>query len=207
MKTGVILAGGRSSRMGVDKCTILFQGKPLIYWPYVLLKDIVDEIIVSVSTGKDTEPLRRFLGDDIQYAEDEKPYLGPLSGIYSSFKMAQGEYIATIPCDSPLVHTDLYGQLFEKAKDFDAAVPMVRGFYETLYGVYKRDAMLKAIEKVFKDGELGPKATYEHLDVVALSEEEIMKFDPDLHSFFNINSFSDIACASGIFRSSRKNRK
>ncbi len=207
MKSGVILAGGRSTRMGVDKCTLLFQGKPLIYWPYILLDGMVDEIIISVAKGKDTEPLLRFLGDDVQFVEDEKPDMGPLSGIYSSFKKAKGEFVGVIPCDSPLVHEDLFKNLFEVAEGHDAAVPNVNDFYEPLHAVYKRTAMINAIEKVFAEGELRPKATYEFLDIVPLKEVEIKKFDRDLNSFFNINSFSDIAPASGLFRSSRKNRK
>jgi molybdopterin-guanine dinucleotide biosynthesis protein A len=207
MRSGVILAGGRSTRMGIDKCTLLFQGKPLIYWPYILIKEIVDVIIISVAKGKDTGPLMRLLGDDVKFVEDEKPNMGPLSGIHSSFKEAKGEFVAVIPCDSPLVHEDLYTRLFEVAKGHDGAVPKVRSFYEPLHAVYKRSAMINAIEKVFAGGELRPKATYEFMEVVPLDEDEIKKFDPELHSFFNINSFSDIASASGIFISSRKNRK
>ena len=191
--------------MGVDKCTLLFHGAPLIYWSYVLLKDLVDDIIISVAKGRDIESIRRFLGNDVRFAEDEKPNMGPLMGIYSSFKMAKGDYVAIVPCDSPLIVIDLYKRLFEIAKGYDAAVPMVSGFYEPLHGVYKRDAMVGAIRKVLQEGDLRPKATYVYLEVMTLSEDVIKKFDPDLYSFFNINSQSDIAFASGIFKSSRKN--
>jgi molybdopterin-guanine dinucleotide biosynthesis protein A len=207
MRSGVILAGGKSSRMGIDKCTILFCGKPLIFWSYSNIKELVDEIILSVSKDKDTEPLIRLLGEDILFAEDEKPNIGPLSGLYSSIKKAKGDYIAVIPCDSPLVKIELYNRLFEIAKGSEGAVPKVGGYYEPLHGVYKRDAMLKAIEKVFEEGRKRPKDTYEYLDIIELTEEEIKTFDPDLHSFFNINSFADLASASGIFIRTRKNSK
>jgi molybdopterin-guanine dinucleotide biosynthesis protein A len=207
MKSGVILAGGKSSRMGVDKCTILFCGKPLIFWSYTKIKELVDEVILSVSQDRDTEPLIRLLGEDIQFAQDEKQDLGPISGIYSSFKMAKGDYIAVIPCDSPLVNEKIYYRLFEMAKGFDGAVPKVKGYFEPLHGVYKRDTMLGAIERVYDEGKIRPKDTYEYLDIIELSEEEIKKFDPDLDSFFNINSFADLASAAGIFISTRKNSK
>jgi molybdopterin-guanine dinucleotide biosynthesis protein A len=205
MKSGVILAGGRSTRMGMDKCILTFQKKPMIYWPYVLLNGIVDEVIISIAEGKDTETIREFIGDDAIFVEDEKPNQGPLSGMYSSFKVAGGDYVAVIPCDSPLVHEDLYRRLFQIVEGGDAAVPKVANFYEPLHAVYKRDAMLNAIQRVFKEGELRPKATYEYLKVIPFKENEIRKFDPDLRSFFNINTSSDVALASDMFGSSRKN--
>lgn len=207
MNSGVILAGGKSSRMGVDKCGVLFCGKPLIFWSYTKIKDIVDEIIISIAEDKDTEPLARLLGEDIQFALDEKPNLGPLSGIYSSFKKAKGEYIAVIPCDSPLVKSKLYTKLFELALGYDGAVPIIGGYFEPLHGIYKRDTMLGAIEKVFDKGMARPKDTYEYLEIKGLHEKEIKTFDPELNSFFNINSFADLACASGIFIRTGKNSK
>jgi molybdopterin-guanine dinucleotide biosynthesis protein A len=193
--------------MGVDKCTILFCGKPLIFWSYTKIKDLVDQVIISVAKDKQTEPLVRLLGDDIQFAADERHNLGPLSGIYSSFKKAKGDYISVIPCDSPLVNIELYKRLFVLAQGYDGAVPKVGGYFEPLHSVYKRNTMLEAIEKVFEKGDARPKDTYEYLDILELSEEEIKTFDPDLISFSNINSFADLASASGIFIRTGKNSK
>ena len=95
MKSGVILAGGKSTRMGIDKCTVLFCGKPLIYWPYAVLKDVTDEVILSLSMYGEKLPFKMLFGEgEIGVVRDEKPNLGPLSGMLSSFKKAKGEYVA-----------------------------------------------------------------------------------------------------------------
>ncbi len=185
--------------MGIDKCTVLFHGKPLIYWPYKALRDITDEVILSVSKDKDASSLKTFFGDGVKIVTDEQPDLGPISGLYSSFKKAKGEYIAVIACDSPLVKTELFIKLFEISGGADGAVPFVRGFFEPFHGVYKRIAMLNALEKVIEGGKTRPKDTYEYLDIVKLHEDEILVFDPELVSFLNINSFSDLARVFGIF--------
>ncbi len=119
MKSGVILAGGKSTRMGIDKCTVLFCGKPLIFWSYKALRDVADEVIISVSKGRESSPLETFFGGNVKIVRDEKPDLGPLSGMLSSFKKAKGEYVILTPCDSPLIKSELYLKLFEMVNESD----------------------------------------------------------------------------------------
>ncbi len=206
MKSGVILAGGKSTRMGIDKCTVLFCGKPLIYWPYAVLKDVADEVILSVSIYGEKLPYKIFFGGEIEVVRDEKPNLGPLSGMLSSFKEAKGEYVALAPCDSPLIKTELYMKLFEMAKGSDGAVPVVNGYWEPLHGVYKRETMIKAIEKVLSEGKSRPIDTYEYLNIRKLTQDKIKDFDSKLLSFININSFQDLAKASGMLIMSRNTK-
>jgi molybdopterin-guanine dinucleotide biosynthesis protein A len=203
MKSAVILAGGKSSRMGIDKCTVLFHGKPLIYWPINILKEITDEIIISVSIDKDVTPLKNYFQDDVNIINDNRSNSGPIEGILTTFKEAKGEYIALAPCDSPLILAELYRRLFDLADGFDGAVPMVGGFWEPLHGVYKKEPMISACEKVIEIGKNRPFDAYEYLDIKQLNQEEIMEFDPQLASFVNINFLSDIQKASAILKNKR----
>jgi molybdopterin-guanine dinucleotide biosynthesis protein A len=203
MNSAVILAGGKSTRMGIDKCTVLFHGKPLIYWPVNILKEITDEVIISVSVNKDITVLKNFFKDEVSIINDERSDTGPIEGILSTFKTAKGEYIALAPCDSPLISIELYKRLFDMAEGYDGAVPMVNDFWEPLHGVYKRKSMISAIEKIIEQGKNRPIDTYEHLDIKQLNQDEIMQFDPNLASFININFFSDLQKASGIFINKR----
>lgn len=203
MKSAVILAGGKSTRMGINKCTVLFHGKPLIYWPITLLKEVVDEIIISVSMNNDASALKNYFKDEVCIINDEQSDFGPLMGILSSFKKAKGEYVALSPCDSPLIPIELYKMLFDLADGNDGAVPMVNGFWEPLHSVYKKEPMISAIEKVVKMGKNRPIDTYEYLNIKQLTQDEIMQFDPNLTSFVNINFLSDLQKASGILKNKR----
>ena len=200
MRSGVILAGGKSRRMGIDKCTVLFLGKPLIYRPYKVLYEVADEVILSVSISREKLPYIEFFGEEIEMVRDETRDLGPISGMLSSFKRAKGEYVALAPCDSPFLKTELYLKLFEMAEGSDGAVPMVNGYWEPLHGVYKRETMIKAIERVLSEGKSRPIETYRYLDIKALTQDKIEDFDPQLKSFVNINSEKDLAEASSIFK-------
>jgi molybdopterin-guanine dinucleotide biosynthesis protein A len=200
MKSAVILAGGKSTRMGINKCTVLFHGKPLIYWPVTLLKDVVDEVIISVAMNNEASVLEDYFKDKVNIVNDERSDFGPLMGILSSFKRAKGEYIALAPCDSPLIPAKLYERLFDLATGYDGAVPFVNGFWEPLHGVYKRETMISAIEKVIQIGKARPIDTYEFLNIRKLSQDEIMAFDPELASFVNINFLGDLQKASGMLK-------
>jgi molybdopterin-guanine dinucleotide biosynthesis protein A len=200
MKSAVILAGGKSSRMGVDKCTVLYHGKPLIHWPYNVLVDITDEVIISVSMKKKTSSLLKFFEGNVKIARDKKPDLGPISGLLSSFEKAKSDYIAVSPCDSPLIKRELYLRLFDLAMEADGAVPYVNGFWEPLHGVYKRSVMITAINKILSEGKNRPIDTYEYMNIKKLTEDDIMDFDPNMFSFVNVNSFQDLLWASGILK-------
>lgn len=190
--------------MGIDKCTVLFHGKPLIYWSYIAMRDIADELIISVSMDSSPPPFNNVLGEDIKIVKDEKSDLGPISGLLASFKKAEGEYVAVAPCDTPFVKTELYQRLFELAKKSDGAVPEVKGYWEPLHGVYRRKALIKAIKSAFAEGKTRPKDTYRYLKLTKLEETKIKSFDPELRSFVNINSLQDLAKASDEFKNISK---
>jgi molybdopterin-guanine dinucleotide biosynthesis protein A len=200
MKSAVILAGGRSTRMGLDKSSVDFRGNPLIYWVYAVFRDVADELIISVSGETDTIPIQRILEGEFKIVRDEKPDLGPISGLQASFTRARGEYVAVAPCDSPFIKRELYLRLFELAIGADGAVPEVNGYWEPIHAVYRRDAMIDAIKKALAEGKTRTKDTYGYLKLTKLEETTIKSFDPELHSFVNINSLADLAKASDEFK-------
>ena len=184
--------------MGMDKCTVLFCGKPLIYWPYHSLIDIVDEMVLSISSDRDVTPFQNLFDKEYVLARDEEPDLGPILGILSSFKKAKGEYVALAPCDSPLIIKELYIRLFDLSMGCDGAVPKVNGYWEPLHGVYRREPMISAIGKALSEGKSRPIDAYNYLDIRELSEDKIREFDPEFVSFLNINSFEQLLNVSNI---------
>jgi molybdopterin-guanine dinucleotide biosynthesis protein A len=91
-------------------------------------------------------------------------------------------------------------RLFDLSKDCDGAVPKVNGYWEPLYGVYRRKPMISAIGKALSEGKERPIDAYKYLDIRELSEDKIIEFDPELVSFININSFKQLQDASNIRR-------
>jgi molybdopterin-guanine dinucleotide biosynthesis protein A len=193
LRSGIILAGGKSSRMGkeIDKGLMDFSGKPLIVWVLEILSPVVDELIISLSEGKKSEYLE-IINVNVKVVEDIYPNIGPLGGLLSSFSKASGDYIAVAPCDSPFIVPKFYPLLFELAKDHDGAVPKLGKYYEPLHAVYKRKSTYHAMKKAFKIGKLKPIDAYQYLNLTFASEKHLGLIDPNLTSFTNINTILDL---------------
>lgn len=108
--TGIILSGGKSSRMGSDKGLLNLMGKPFVQYSIDALEPLVSEIII-VSNNKDYDAfgLKR-INDEIENA-------GPLAGIYSGLKHSKTEYNLVLSCDIPLINPDILHLLVEAIDD------------------------------------------------------------------------------------------
>lgn len=106
--TGVILAGGRATRMGgVDKGLVPVNGRPMISWVIDVLRPQVADVLVNANRNLDR--YGEFGCRVIDDGDDE--FRGPLAGIASGLRAAGSKYVAFAPCDSPLVCSDLVARL------------------------------------------------------------------------------------------------
>lgn len=108
--TGVILAGGRATRMGGrDKGLLQLAGKPMVEWVIAALKPQVADIIINANRNLDAYAAYgyRVVSDKLH------GFCGPLAGIASSMESASTPYIVTTPCDSPLVPLDIAHRLYQ----------------------------------------------------------------------------------------------
>lgn len=116
--TGVILAGGKSSRMGTDKGFLNLKGKPFIKYSIEAVAPLVSEIvIVSNNPGYDVFKIKR-VGDLIKDA-------GPLAGIYTALKQTKTNFILILSCDIPLIKTEILEQLIKAWDDESDVVQLV----------------------------------------------------------------------------------
>lgn len=203
MKSGIVLAGGKSSRFGTNKALVQFHGKPLVKWVIEPMGKVVDEIILSLSSEPDIPNFVETIGIDIKMVKDVHPGLGPISGLLSSFKEAKGEYVAVAPCDSPFIKPELYELLFEKAKGYDGAVPFINNFWEPIHAVYKRKTFITAMEEALHEGKKRPADTYPYLNIQKVTQDEIKVVDPEAISFFNINTVDDLKKGAKIMENLR----
>ena len=107
--TGVILSGGRATRMGgLDKGLVPVNGRPMISWVIDALRPQVGEIFINANRNLDQYRAFGFPVID----DGDREFRGPLAGIASGMRAASGKYVAFAPCDSPLVCSDLVARLF-----------------------------------------------------------------------------------------------
>ncbi len=124
--TGIVLAGGKSSRMGFDKCFVEHKGITLVQNSINVLKKVSDKIILSSNSNK-------FNDFGFPIVKDKYKNCGALGGLHSSLQYSETKMNVFIPCDMPYVVPDLYQYLIEKNNaDFDAIVPVFNGKVEPL---------------------------------------------------------------------------
>lgn len=108
--TGIILSGGKSSRMGTDKGFLKLKGKKFIQHSIDALKPLVSEIIiVSNNTAYDVFKLKR--------VKDEIENAGPLAGVYTGLKNSKTDYNLILSCDIPLINAEVLKLLIEAIDD------------------------------------------------------------------------------------------
>ena len=108
--TGVILAGGRATRMGgVDKGLVPINGRPMIAWVIGALRPQVADLLINANRNR--ERYGEFGCNVIDDGDSE--FRGPLAGMVSGMRAAQTPWVAIVPCDSPLITSDLVERLYE----------------------------------------------------------------------------------------------
>src|SRR2546422_10242928 len=131
--TGVIQAGGRSTRMGGrPKALIELGGRPIIARVLAALAPAVDDLLVVTNTPD----LYAFL--ELPMVPDVYPDHGSLGGIYSGLKAAPGGAAFTVACDMPFLHADVVRLVVERVGSGDVVIPRVGGQLETLRALYAK---------------------------------------------------------------------
>ena len=187
--SGVILAGGRSRRLGRDKAVEPFGGQPLIRRVISQVEEFADEIVVSVADVERAFELP--LDEKHLVAVDIYPEAGSLGGIYSGLYGSSHRWGLVVACDMPFLNRRLLEYMLSLRDGCDAVVPMPGDYPEPTHALYSR-ACLPSIEARLKAGNLKISGFFDEVRVRYVSEEEVRQFDPDLRSFFNVNSPEDL---------------
>lgn len=145
--SGVILAGGKSRRMGTPKPFLELHGKRMIDIVLDSLREVFDEIIIAV------DDKNRFVGfRDVTIVEDVVRECGPLGGIHAGLEAISHERAFFMACDMPCLHNDVIHQLLmqSKEKQCDALIPQIGETIEPLCAVYRKglkDSLYSFIKK------------------------------------------------------------
>jgi molybdenum cofactor guanylyltransferase len=190
--TGVIQAGGKSTRMGGRPKALLELGGRRIVDRVMdaLARSVSDLLIVT-----NTPDLYADLG--LRMVPDVYPDHGSLGGIFSGLKAAGGDAVLTVACDMPFLHPGVVRFLVERAGEGDVVIPRVGGQLETLCAVYGK-ACLPHIERRLVAGRLKIVGFFESVRVVELAEAVLSTYgDPDV-LFMNVNTPEELERARAI---------
>lgn len=182
--SAIVLAGGRSSRMGTPKAMLPFDGEPLIAHIVRSLQEDFGEIVVVAAPGQELPAL------DAKIVHDAIAYQGPVGGITYGLHAITSALGFVTSCDSAFLSRPLVSHLTASAEGFEVVVPRWQGRFQPLVAVYRR-SVLPSLEAQLSRGELRPVYLFENVRTRVVEEDEIRRFDPEGASFFNMNTPAD----------------
>lgn len=175
--SAIVLSGGKSSRMGTDKCDLIYNNESLINLQIDKLNDVgIEDIIAAGYRGKNCKT--KIVRDDIMK--------GPLSGIYVGLNNIKNDRALVISVDVPLVKKETIKKVIDYSfeKDLDIAMVMHHGNREPLIGVYKK-VLTKKIEAILLSD------SYSVMKLVDMCKFEFVDVEDDDEDFLNVNYKDD----------------
>lgn len=186
--TAIILAGGKSSRMGRPKALLPFAGEPLIAHVVRGIRTIFAEAIVVAAPEQELPNLPAVL------VRDDVAYQGPVSGIYHGLTASAEEVCFVTSCDAPFLNLALVADLLSRISDCDVVVPYWQERLQPLHAAYRR-SVAPLLREQLNRGELRPISLYSKVRTREIHEDEIRRIDPEGLSFLNMNSPEDYDAA------------
>lgn len=183
--TGIVLAGGQSTRFGADKASALLAGRPMLEWVLSALAAVCEDLVVVTRPDQDLPSLVQPL--PFRVVEDVIPGQGPLAGLVYGLAVAAHGSCFAASCDMPLLQPQLVTLLASLAGGYDVVCPRVGGFLQPLGAVYRRDRCIEAFERRVAEGRRKMSDAFHRLDVCVVEEQELRSADPGLDSFVNVN--------------------
>ena len=186
--SAIILAGGRSSRMGTSKALLRFDDEPLILHVVRKLTPLFSDIVVVAAPGERLPEL------PAKVVHDEVAYQGPVGGISRGLGAVEGEAAFVTSCDAAFLDVALIRHLLSTSEGEAVVVPRWGGRLQPLHAVYST-RLLPVFQSEVAAGQLRLLDVLSSMQVRVVEEAEIRQFDPHGWSFFNMNTPDDYACA------------
>ena len=190
--TGVIQAGGKSTRMGGEpKALMELGGRRIVERVLDAVRPVVDDVLIVTNTPA----LYGFLG--VPMVADVYPDHGSLGGIFSGLRAVPGDAAFTVACDMPFLHPDVARLVIDRAGEADVVIPRVGEQLETMHALYAK-ACLPHIERRLKAGRLKIVGFFEDVRVVEVDQAEVARVRPPDVVFMNVNTPDELARARAL---------
>ena len=207
-----ILAGGESLRMGQDKALLPVGRQVAIERVLQQVSPLSNDVILVTNTpDRYRDYIRRSADESGQVSEtsgawdgstpphaapgyrlvtDVYPGKGALGGMYTAINAAHHPWCLVVACDMPFLNTALLSHLISLTPGFDVVIPRVEGVLETMHAVYSKDCLDPIVTRLRRN-QLKIVDFFDDMRVRMVTRDEVIRFDPDLRSFLNMNTPDD----------------
>ena len=184
--TAIVMAGGGSSRMGMDKANLTLGDQTLLQTVAATMQQLFPQVIVSVRQPR--------AGIDLPQVCDEQPDGGPLAGLAASLGKITTPWAFMVACDMPFVVPEVVELLAKYRLQHQAVVPVVHGHPQPLAAFYAASC-LGPLRASLAVQQKSLRNVLKQLDVRYVDEAEMLEADPLLRSFFDLDTPQDVAAA------------
>ncbi|MFK7767537.1 MAG: molybdenum cofactor guanylyltransferase [Mariniblastus sp.] len=184
----VVLCGGQSTRVGVDKTELVFQGQTFLERVVEQVASVADKVVLVGQIASDAHRIP----NDVEVLQDERAGDGPLEGIRVGLKYLSDRQLSwafVTSCDVPLIKPELIRFLFANRGE-TAIVPNDGIRIYGMTAIYKTDLHQQLLQRIVNK-QLRVSELADALAAKTISVEELKGIDPELDSFTNINSAKD----------------
>ncbi len=185
----IVLAGGKSTRLGRDKASEPLLGRPLLQHVLDRLAGVVEEYVIVKARGQVLPETRS--QSRMTVVEDAYPEVGPLGGIFTGLNAMRAPFAVAVACDRPLVQPSLVRELLRLAPGNDVVVPQDDEYPQTLCAVYSK-ACIDHIRRQIEVGRYKITGFFADVRVRYLPPAEWRQFAPEGVSFQNLNREEDL---------------
>lgn len=191
--TGVLLAGGKSRRMGEDKRYLVMGGETLLERGLGVLRSVFQEVLVVIA--QDSPPV----GVDAKVVRDLVPECGSLGGLYTGLMQATTPYIFVVACDMPFLDQEVIAQFTSRRATADIVMAKLAARLHPMHALYGKRC-LPVLEQMIQARQLKIQDVVSHasLRVQYVTEMDLSSIDPSGRSFQNVNTPADLEAARSI---------
>ena len=191
----IILAGGKSVRLGHDKVIERLGNSTLLEKVISRIDSFSKEIVIVTAEERTFSKLTG--NPKVKTVCDILPGRGSLGGIYTGLVTSNSFHNLVIAADMPFLNRELLAYMAEVADGFDFVIPQMGSFYEPLHAIYSKKC-INPIETLIKKDRRVIIELFDYVKVRYVEAKEIDRFDPQHLSFFNINTLEDLKLAKEI---------
>ncbi|RYG73566.1 molybdenum cofactor guanylyltransferase [Lentibacillus lipolyticus] len=178
---GIVLAGGKSSRMGTNKSLLPIDGKPSITHVTNELKKF------SQQTAVITNDPASYTFLELDMYSDRYEGMGPLAGIEAGLHYSSADVCAFAACDMPFIDRKVYRLLLQSMGSYDAVIPVYDNKMHPLAGVYRK-RVLPRIQNLLDDDQRKVRTLFRHINVLYVSDYKNIPSHVQEKHFFNMNN-------------------
>jgi molybdenum cofactor guanylyltransferase len=205
-RSAIILSGESSKGFEEDKGLVRLNGKPLLNYVIDAVKGLAEEVIVVTSSQSQADLYSKIAASNVEFVIDNSKPKNQVSSALKGFGASHGKYALLLPFDAPFINKEIVSLLFELCIGKSACVPRYTSCeIEPLQAVYNIEKVLDAIEIASTNNKVDMATVVDKMRGVRyISMMVFEQLDPDMNSFFRVNTPIDLKGAMIIQKTKKR---